>query len=395
MEALDFKRFIGRSGFATLRSEWERLAAARPRPGFQHLPGWYCAQLDTLPADDSTVEFHAVYERGTLKAIFPLRRTPLEIAGMSVRALVAPQDDHMPFADFVSAGGLADRRYLRALLRHMRREDGSRWDVLTFPRVSDGSSAYFAVGRGTPLIACIKREGTDTLPLSENDASAHALSKNFRGSLRKARNKLQAMSGVDFVSARGIAELHDAFDEFLAVEASGWKGPAGEATAIALHPQVERFYRNLIDQFGPSGSCEINLLRVGNECISAQFCIAVRDVYYVLKIGYDERHAPLAPGNMLLEHLLARLREDGRMREVNLVSDAAWHASWRPVRTPQFEIVCANNTFRGLAAIVLLRARKVARRWAPLAAAAIRQPAAAARRWVPQLRSGRVTVART
>jgi CelD/BcsL family acetyltransferase involved in cellulose biosynthesis len=301
----------------------------------------------------------------------------------------------MPFADFVSAGGPADRRYLRGLLRHLRRERGARWDVLTFPRVSDGSSAHFAVGSGTPLIACIKREGSDTLPLLENDALAQPLSKNFRGSLRKARNKLLAMSGVDFVTAREVVELRAAFDEFLSVEASGWKGRGGKGTAIALHPKVEQFYRNLIDQFGPSGSCEINLLRVGSECISAQFCIAVRDIYYVLKIGYDEKHAVLAPGNMLLEHLLARLRSEGRMRVVNLVSDADWHTSWRPVRTPQFEIVCANNTLRGLAAIALLRARKVARRWVPLAAAAIRYPAAAARRWVPQVRSGRVTVART
>jgi CelD/BcsL family acetyltransferase involved in cellulose biosynthesis len=224
---------------------------------------------------------------------------------------------------------------------------------------------------------------------------AQPLSKNFRGSLRKARNKLLAMSGVDFVTAREVVELRAAFDEFLSVEASGWKGRGGKGTAIALHPKVEPFYRNLIDQFGPSGLCEINLLRVGNECISAQFCIAVRDIYYVLKIGYDEKHAVLAPGNMLLEHLLARLRSEGRMRVVNLVSDADWHTSWRPVRTPQFEIVCANNTLRGLAAIALLRARKVARRWVPLAAAAIRYPAAAARRWVPQVRSGRVTVART
>ena len=395
MGALSCKRFAGRSGFATLRSEWERLAASRPQPGFQHLPGWYCAHLDTLPADDRTVEFHAVYEGETLKAIFPLRRIPLAVAGLSVRALVAPQDDHMPFADFVSAGGVADGRYLRALLRHLRRERGSQWDVLTFPRVSGESSAYFAAGRRSPRIACIQREGTDTLPLLENDASAQPLSKNFRGSLRKARNKLLAMSGVDFVTARGVVELRAAFGEFLSVEASGWKGRAGQGTAIVLHPKVERFYRNLIDQFGPSRSCEINLLRVGNDCIAAQFCIAVRDVYYVLKIGYDEKHAALAPGNMLLENLLARLRSEGRMRAVNLVSDADWHTSWRPVRTPQFEIVCANNTVRGLAAIALLRARKVARRWAPLAAAAIRYPGAAARRWVPQLRSGRITVART
>ncbi len=63
------------------------------------------------------------------------------------------------------------------------------------------------------------------------DETFSALSKNFRGNLRKARNKLAKLEGVEFVSARGPEELASALEVFLDVEASGWKGASGTGTA--------------------------------------------------------------------------------------------------------------------------------------------------------------------
>jgi hypothetical protein len=41
-------------------------------------------------------------------------------------------------------------------------------------------------------------------------------------------------------------------------------------------------------------------MRFAGRVVAAQFCIAAADTLYVLKQGYDESLAGLAPGNSLL-----------------------------------------------------------------------------------------------
>lgn len=393
MATFTFRSCAGGAGLAALRADWDALAAARQAIELHHLPDWYAAHLDTLGPAANSVEFHAVYAADKLVAIFPLRQARIDVAGITVRALVAPHDGHMPFADFVSAGGDSDDRYLPALLRHLRRTRERDWDVLTFPRVPASSAARRSVRTRTPRIACIERQGSDTIPLSADSDVIARLSRNFRKNLRKAHKKLDAMPDVEFVSARGSSELRSAFGAFLRVEASGWKGAGGSGTAIALHPPKEAFYRGLMERFGSTGQCEINLLRVGAEFVAAEFCLVVRDTYYVLKIGYDERHASFAPGNLLFEHLLARLQRASEIRRVHLITDADWHDNWQPSRTPLFEIMCANNSPRGLAAVTLLRARHAARRLARYGAPALARLRTALDRRVPRLDPALTTAA--
>ena len=393
MATFTFRTCGGRAGLAELRADWDALAAARESIELHHLPDWYDAHLDSLQPADQPVEFHAVYAADKLVAIFPLRQARIDVAGINVRALVAPHDGHMPFADFVSAGGGDDDPYLAALLRHLRRTRVPRWDVLAFRRVPASSAARRSVQMQTPRIACIEREGSDTIPLTGDSDVIAKLSRNFRRNLRKARKKLDAMPNVEFASARGIGELRSAFGAFLDVEASGWKGAAGSGTAIALHPAKKAFYRGLMERFGAAGQCEINLLRVGPDFVAAEFCLIVRDTYYVLKIGYDERHASFAPGNLLFEHLITRLQRDGGIRQVHLITDADWHDNWQPSRTPLFEIMCANNSPRGLAAVTLLRARHVARRLARSGAPALARLRASVDRRVLRLEAAEMTAA--
>jgi hypothetical protein len=114
------------------------------------------------------------------------------------------------------------------------------------------------------------------------------------------------------------------------VESSGWKGRSGEGTAIALHPELERYYRRLLGAFGARGECELSVLRLNGRCIAVQFCVTIGDVWYLLKIGYDEQYAKYSPGSLLQEDVLIRLCADPAIRLANLASDASWHLNWNP-----------------------------------------------------------------
>jgi hypothetical protein len=164
-------------------------------------------------------------------------------------------------------------------------------------------------------------------------AFATRLSPNFRSNLNKARHKLDRAGGATYEMVNDRAGVAAVFPEFLRVEASGWKGPAGTGTAVALDPRKRGFYRSLLDHFAPTGRIYINAMRFAGRVVASQFCISDSDTLYVLKQGYDESLAAFAPGNSLLEQLVGWCHATRTFRAINQVGRPRWFQDWKPVHT--------------------------------------------------------------
>jgi CelD/BcsL family acetyltransferase involved in cellulose biosynthesis len=282
------------------------------------------------------------------------------VARLRLRSLELPHHAHMLLADCVCSASNGGRGVLAALVRHLRQQRSLAWDVLYLPHLLQDSCALRALRDERPaLVLETPQTRCDYLRCVPFEELAETLSKNFRGSLRKARNKLTRLTGLEYVCATRGPELDAALAEFLDVEASGWKGTAGTGSAIKLDERVSGFYRALAASFGQSGGCEINLLKAEGKCIAGQFCLVTGDTLYILKIGYDEAYAHVAPGNMLLEHTMRRCAEAGVIKYVNLVTDAAWHASWKPESLAVSDVSVFNPTAAGLAAFGLVRGKRL------------------------------------
>lgn len=330
---LSFEWFEGPDALSRLTDPWSQIVARMARPRFLHLPQWYRAFTEAFETTQDAVFFLLVELDGVPSAILPLRRVRRRIGGARLRVIEIPHNDHVPLCDLVGAESkISSADLLRRCLEAIRDRFRSRYDVILLPRAIEGSCLYqFATSVALPRMISEPDKPCDVLPVMPHGARLKALSKNFRKSLRRARQRAGKLENVSYFTAVSLAELHEAFPEFLEVEASGWKGAQG--SAILAHSSLRTFYSGLIDGFGPSRSCEINLMRVGEECVAGQFALITDESYYLLKIGYRETAADIAPGNVLLEHLLERLAAEKRVRSVNLLTDSEWHTKWRPSRS--------------------------------------------------------------
>jgi CelD/BcsL family acetyltransferase involved in cellulose biosynthesis len=352
-----FEIFQGAAGLAAIREDWKRVTRALDEPRFFHLYEWYESYLNTL--SDSPVYFALARRKGAPVGVIPLVMSPLRIARAKLRALSLPHHPHMLLCDAPLTNEGADQITMRELIAFLRRQRRIRWDVLFFPNLLEDSGLLSALNAGpTALFVSEPQTRCDYLPCLKPEDLAARFSQNFRGNLRKARNKLAKLNCVEFISTRSRPEIDLALDEFLAVEASGWKGAAGERSAINLDGRVSSFYRSLTMDFSRISACEINLLRAEGRCIAGQFCLVMGDTSYILKIGYDEAYAHVAPGNMLLEHTIQRYCREGAIKYVNLITDAMWHSCWRPMSYVVSRAWVFNMTAAGLTAYSLLRAKE-------------------------------------
>ena len=91
-------------------------------------------------------------------------------------------------------------------------------------------------------------------------------------------------------------------DEFLVLEAAGWKGVDGGA--YAMHPGHADFLRQMCSNFRDSGNLHLLSLRAGDQTLAMQLMVAAGDTLYGHAMTYDQGYAALSPGIQLqLEHL--------------------------------------------------------------------------------------------
>src|SRR5262245_54772933 len=189
-----FEIFQGAAGLAAIREDWKRIICALDEPRFFHLYEWYESYLKTL--SDSPVYFVLARRKGAPVGVIPLAMSPHRIAGAKLRGLSLPHHSHMLLCDAALTNMGSDHVTIRELIAYLRRQRMIQWDVLFFPNLPEDSRLLSALNAGpTALFVSEAQSRCDYLPCLPPGEFAARLSQNFRGNLRKARNKLAKLNG--------------------------------------------------------------------------------------------------------------------------------------------------------------------------------------------------------
>lgn len=328
----------GQSGIDALREAWDALVSRMPHPHFFHQPHWYGSFLATLADDPESMIFCALYRGDCITAIYPLFAEG--------RKLTVPYHPHLPMGDVIATTTELAACELAAVLEALDQQLPRRWNVLRFPRLPAFSPLLSAAITVPHPIQDQRLVGhCDYLEITDYETMLKGWSRNLRSNIRRARRKLADLPDVRHTRADSPEQLDDALRTFLDLEASGWKGERG--TAIKLDRRLTDFYQELTSRFGVRGECEIHTLWSGDQPLATQFLLRANDTLYELKLAYDENFAEIAPGNLLMEKVLQQCTQRPDIRYFNLVSDAPWHAKFRPQRWEIFDWILYRRPVQG------------------------------------------------
>ncbi|WP_455270407.1 GNAT family N-acetyltransferase [Rhizobium herbae] len=159
-----------------------------------------------------------------------------------------------------------------------------------------------AIGRNLPLTV------TDTFsrPMLESlqDGETylrHAISAGHLRELRRQWKLLERVGRVSYNVARQPADIRFRMEEFLALEASGWKGRA--STAMVLDRYRAAFAREAITNLAEADSVRIHTLDLDGTAIASMIVFMMAGEAYTWKTAYDEQYAKYSPGKLLLAEL--------------------------------------------------------------------------------------------
>ncbi|KQT88376.1 GNAT family N-acetyltransferase [Aurantimonas sp. Leaf443] len=296
----------------------------------------------------------------------PSSRLPLDVLKASVH-------DHAPFGiPLLDAQNAVPA--LAAILDALARRPGH-------PHLVE----VVAVGTEGPVAAAfrtvLERSGRAHLtlnprqrPLLAGETTRARLSPNRVRALRQRRRRLAERGTVTVDVHRSPGEVESALEEFLALEAAGWKGGSGrEARAIRTRPALEAFFRLAVLRLAERARACVVALRVDGRPVALRIVLRSGKSAFTWKSAYDETLSHCAPGLVLLQEttdvLLAELAvalvdscnagEEGYMAEFwtgrRAVADLIFDA--RPGRSPSFAVLAAAERLRWQARMAARRLR--------------------------------------
>lgn len=155
-----------------------------------------------------------------------------------------------------------------------------------------------------------------------------ALSASSRKKLRQYRRRLGEKGRLETRHHTAPDAVCTAFEQFLALEAQGWKGRAG--TALGSNAKDVAVARAMIAALARDGAASVFSLELDGRPVSMQVVLRAGAIAFTWKTAYDESFADFSPGMLLLEDYTAALLGDARVGAVDSCAfDAtSYMATW-------------------------------------------------------------------
>lgn len=159
-----------------------------------------------------------------------------------------------------------------------------------------------AIGRNLPLTV------TDTYqrPMLESlmDGQTYlkqAISPQHFRELQRQWRKLETIGEITYNVARQPGDIRLRMEQFLLLEAAGWKGRG--RTAMINDRYRAAFAREAVTNLAETDSVRIHTLDLDGKAIASMIVFLTGGEAYTWKTAYDEAYAAYSPGKLLVAHL--------------------------------------------------------------------------------------------
>jgi hypothetical protein len=286
---------------------WRMLAGRAVEPNGYYLPGWALA-IDASARGRTGVSALGAWSDAGLIGLMPVislwrgYRLPLPalVSADPYGTLCTPLLDRA-MADEAAFGLMRQARCAgaHALILRDVALDGAV--VKTFTRVLERGGMRPRVLQSHARACLDATRDADQL-------LRDALGSKKLKELRRQRHRLAEHGEVAFEVARTPDEVARALENFLNLEASGWKAERG--TALAQDDGDAAFIRRAVIALADNGQCEMATLRAGAAPVAAAIVLRHLDRAFYFKLGVDQRFAKFSPGVQLTLDLTRHLCAD-------------------------------------------------------------------------------------
>ena len=308
------KVLTGLEAMTAIAPAWESMAAAALEPNPFYEP-WMLLPALELFGVPSGFRLITVWNGERLDAVMPMERAK-GFKGLPLPALESWRHRHcLLCTPLVRAEGAKET--LVALIESLR--DVSVVGLRYIPSEGPFYRALAAAG-----VRCLVLDSYARPVLRRaKDGEAYIndfLSRKDRQELRRRERRLQELGNLTRVTLGPDEDLQRWIDDFLRLEASGWKGKQG--TAMKCSDANRRFLTQTFEAAYRRGRLEIVGIDLDGKPLARSTGFLAGDGGYAFKPAYDEAFAKCSPGIIAEVARIRNLHELPGVRWMDSFTDA-------------------------------------------------------------------------
>jgi len=302
----------------SIAGEWRALAARALEPNVFYEPSFVLAAAPVFGRDAGAVLIWSAAPPRRLVGLFPARVEERRY-GLKLPVLVGWTHPYAPLGTPLVDRGVAEP-VLAAWLNHIG-GDAALPGLLLLPLVpQDGAFAATlraALDHAAMPVADFDRH-CRALLAPQGDRSHYAeraLGARKIKELRRVMRRLSESGAVLLATAAEPAAIAASLEDFLELEAAGWKGKAG--TAAACDDEIGRFVKAAVSGLAAEGKASIKRLLLDGRPIAVAIALRSGDAAWFWKTAYDESFARYSPGIVLATALTEDLAKDATIAQTD------------------------------------------------------------------------------
>jgi CelD/BcsL family acetyltransferase involved in cellulose biosynthesis len=148
----------------------------------------------------------------------------------------------------------------------------------------------------------------------------HAVGAKKRKELRRQRHRLADIGTLKIDATASASCVGDALNDFLKLEARGWKGRAG--TAALNDEPIRHFIETALEGLAADHKVRIDRLRVSGTAVAAIVTLRSGNTAWTWKIAYDEAYGRTSPGVQLMLDVSEALLADATIGTIDSCATA-------------------------------------------------------------------------
>ncbi|SOC84381.1 Acetyltransferase (GNAT) domain-containing protein [Ensifer adhaerens] len=156
-----------------------------------------------------------------------------------------------------------------------------------------------AMSRNLPLATTDERERPMLESLLDGEAYlSETISSKHNHEMRRQWRKLSERGNVSYNVARQPRDVTRRMEEFLLLEARGWKGK--EKTALTMDRLRSAFAREAVYNLAQADKVRIHTIDLNDQAIASLIVFLSGGEAYTWKTAYNETYADCSPGKILM-----------------------------------------------------------------------------------------------
>jgi hypothetical protein len=159
-----------------------------------------------------------------------------------------------------------------------------------------------AIGRNLPVATA--NPFSRPMLQSADDALDYlnaAISPSHLREMRRQWRQLEKLGELAYNVARQPGDIHRRMEEFMALEAGGWKGKKRSALVLDRHHAA--FAREAISNLAGVDAVRIHTIDLNGKAIASMIVLMMGGEAYTWKTAFDEDYARYSPGKLLMGEL--------------------------------------------------------------------------------------------